>query len=390
MKKQTARICALQCVIIMLMFGLQGCVWNNNKIPTTPDSFSDGWKSHYDEMLVYKTLANEKWNIKVLNYETMEKSSLCNKPNCTHNQLDCIVQRLDGNIPVFGAGKAYYFTNDPPQIKENENGVRILQLGATLYSYDLTTNQEEKLCHVDGGFVSSQNGWLLHDGNIYYISNEFSRSYDDNGNVTGYATVGGTMRLCAVNLSNMKATDYGELYDISDLTTYYPDAPYSAECYMHGIFNNKIYFTVDLRESFDTDTMIPQFLNYVTSFDLETQTYSGEPKDYTNIERGRVRFLSKDFLAIASKNNISVYATGNKEPIVFTDDSFNEFTELSVFDNLLFCQGGMVYNLNTKEGREVANLKEKQVLDKFGESYIISESGYPDENEKKTSEQLLS
>ena len=179
------------------------------------------------------------------------------------------------------------------------------------------------------------------------------------------------MHLCAINLSDMKMIDYGQLYDVSTLKKYYPDAPYSAECYMYGIFDDKIYFTVSCRESIDKESMDIRLVNYVTYFDLKTQTYCGEPADFSSFEHGRIRWLSKDYLAITSEHQVSVKEKGKTDSIVIKNDLFNEFSNISVFDDKLFCEG-KVFDLNTLAVTDLDALKDKKVLAKYGDSYIYS------------------
>lgn len=63
--------------------------------------------------MIYKTSSfNGSYHAKVLDYETMESVSLCNKPNCSHQSTDCIIKRLGYNLPVFddwlfGEGKVF-------------------------------------------------------------------------------------------------------------------------------------------------------------------------------------------------------------------------------------------------------------------------------------------
>lgn len=378
--KQTLLFCVLSVLL------LQGC---GSQAPAAPDSVSDWFYNCSENMLVHKVGSPAGSSIRILDYGTMQDVSLCSKPNCTHKTTDCIVNRLGDNVPVFGDGKAYYFINDPILVKEDDEGKRVYQMGTTLYSYDMTTNMEEKLCHVNGGLTAGYTGWLLHDNKIYFVENEYSKNYDENGNATGiYSNVGGVMRLCAVDLSDMSVTDYGQLYDISTLIKYYPEAAYSAECYMYGVFDDKIYFTVSCRESLDRETMDIRFLNYVTYFDLKTQTYCGEPANFSNIEHGRIRWLSKDYLAIASEHQVSVTEKGKTDLIVIKNDLFNEFSNISVFDDKLFCDG-KVFDLNTLAVTEPDVLKEKNVLAKYGDSYIISNENDPEQYEKISAEKLL-
>lgn len=359
----TLTLCAV------LAFGMQGC---GAQTIATDDSFSNFFFNTTDRMHVYKP-ATVNGSISVLDYESMETASLCNKPNCNHVKADCIVYRLGRNVPVFSDEKAYYFIDDPEEIVENDDGKRVLKLGSTLYCYDMNTNLEEKICHVDGGSVASAYGWLLHNGSIYFVSNEYSRQYNENGGVTTYATVGGNMRLSSIRLSDGEITDYGKLHDVNKLMKYYPDAPYSAETYMKGLFDDKIYFTVSFRESYDYETYLVTNKNYVTYYDLNDNSYHGEPEDYANIDSGAVTFLSKDYLAVTKDHQVSVYKSGSEQPTVFADEIFNEHQSMSVLDDTLFCCG-KAFDLNTQEVRIPDGMEEKTVLARYGDFYIISET----------------
>ena len=350
----------------MLLF-LHGC---GQKAAAVPDSYSDWFYNRSDTMLVYKASSMGGSSVRLLDYESMEDVSLCNKPNCTHKTTDCIVNRLGDNVPVFGNGKAYYFINDPILVKDNDEGKRVYQLGTTLYSFDMTTNMEEKLCHVDGGLTAGYTGWLLHDNKIYFVENEYSKNYDENGNATGsYTNVGGVMRLCAVDLSDMSVTDYGRLSDIDAIKKYYPQAPYSGEAKLDGIFDGKLWISISFVA--DLSREVPEMGGYVISFDLSDNSFHGAPDDLADLDHARVRYLSADYMAVMGVQKVNVYKTGESEPITIQDDIFNLYSILSVFDDKLFCEG-KVFDLNTLAVTEPDALKDKKVLAKYGDSYIYS------------------
>ena len=360
----------LLCILPLL---ITGC---GNQAAAVPDSYSDWFYNRSDTMLVYKASSMAGSSVRLLDYESMEDVSLCNKPNCTHKTTDCIVNRLGDNVPVFGDGKAYYFINDPILVKDNDEGKRVYQLGTTLYSFDMTTNMEEKLCHVDGGLTSSDDGWLLHDNKIYFVANEYSKNYDENGNATGsYSNVGGIMRLCAVDLADMKVTDFGQLSDISTLKKYYPQAPYSGGAKLDGIFDNKLWLSISFIA--DLSTEIPEFGGYVISFDLSDNSFHGIPVDFANLDHARVRFLSADYMAVMGRQKVNVYKKGADEPITINDDIFSLYSNLSVFDDKLFCEG-KVFDLNTLSVTEPDALKDTNVLAKYGDCYIYSYFDFDD------------
>lgn len=375
-------------LLCCLPLALFGCGKPESIVPqdshTEPDSFASMYWNTTDTYHCYKSLNNQ---TEVLDYETMQVSSLCSKPNCNHNDLDCIVRRLNGNIPMLSGTNAYYFSDDGARIQEGEDGKPFLKLGSTLYRFDLATNMEEKLLHIDGMSVSYNcYGWLLHDGSVYFIGNQYGRKTDENGILTGWRNTGGEMALYSVDLATQEITNYCDLYDLSALTKYYPDAPNSGEVYMKGIFDNKIYFNVAFVEM--GEDHMATYLHYVTYFDLGTKTYHGEPEDYANIDFGSVAFASEDYLVICADKSASVYLRGEAEPLVFRDDAFNDYAKISVFDDVLFFYD-KAYMLKTGEVRTVERLANKQIVAKYGDSYIVSDEGMQTGFEKIPVSELL-
>ncbi len=322
----------------------------------------------------------------ILDYESMSNVPLCNKPNCNHKNKDCIVRRLDGNVPMFGQQCAYYFLDQEPQIEETEDGKIDLKLSSDLYCYDLRTNAESKLFHADASVSESCFGWLCHDDVIYYIDNQYGRSYDDTGTFYGYGNTGGKMSLCMVRLSDLQMTVLCELYDLEKLTEYYPLTPNSGEVNMKGLYNNKIYFNVGF-----VDEERPrgnQYCYYVTYYDLSDGTYHGTPENYGNIDFAAVTYCSANGLVICRDGEAAVTRKTDSEPVLLNDPCFNQRSVLTVIDDTLFCTG-KAFDLNTKEVREPAVLKDKSVVAKYGDSFIIADASMQSGFEKIPAEKLL-
>ena len=381
------------CIILTLSSGMQGC--SKNRFTTSnlmSDSFSNFFFNRGESTFTYK---NKSKKVSILDYETLNSALLCNVPNCNHQKEYCILQRLDRNIPVFDTEEAYYFIDDLPTIidSDDENKNQDLQLGTTLYSYNLSSNQEKKLFHINGDSSSSQHGWLLHDGKLYYVSNELSRNYDENGRILSYSNVGGNMRLKSIQLNNGEITDYGNLYDIGALSFYYPGARYSASAIIKGIYNNRIYFDVFFVEAVSDNENPPITRRYVSYYDLATNSYYSKPQDYEKIDFGSAVFVSKDYLVIANEHQISVYNPEEKQPIVFSDDIFSDYLDpsvqnMSVFDNWAFCNG-KAFNIKTKEILFLKNMENKAVISQYKDNYIISDFGLQEGFEKIPATQLL-
>lgn len=354
---------------------------NHKSGDMTADSFASTFYNTTDTAHFFRSLDGQ---TRILDFETMENVLLCNKPNCNHKSNDCIVNRLNGNVPMFSGTDTYYFIDDYPRIQEGDDGKPFLKLGSTLYRYDLTSSREEKLLYIEGVSVSDNcYGWLLHDGVIYFIGNHYSPEYDENGILTFYGNTGGKMELNAVDLSTMEIKQYGELYDLETLAQYYPNVKNSGEVYMAGVFDEKLYFNVGFAHSIESG-----YSFYVTWFDLNSKTYHGEPQDYTNIDYCSADFVSRDYLVITREGQADIYKAGREQTVTIKDDSISPWSFLSVFDDTLFlCE--KAFDLNTKESKIIDLLKEKAVVAKYDDSYVISYINKQQDFEKIPASQLL-
>lgn len=373
---------------VSVLFGtaliFSGCAAKTARSEEKYDSFSNVFSNTSDTAHCF---ISPDYQTTILDYETMKTSPLCNKPNCKHDKNDCISHRLNGKIPLFSGTNLYYFIDTGHRMAEGKDGKPYLELGSTLYRFDLMTNQEEKLFHIDGVSVSDQisYGSLLHDGTIYFIGNHFNPEYDETGLMCGYGSSGGRMELFALDLSNLTIQSCGDLYNIDALSEIYPYASHSSEVYMKGLFDNKIYFEVCFVPDSDINS---NYVNYVTWFDLDTKTYHGEPQDYANIDYCNADFVSKDYLVLTRKKQADVYIAGRAEPVILKDDCFQPPCYLSVFDDTLYYDG-KVFDLKIGKGKTLEDIYNKQVIAKYGDSYIISDIGMQSGFEKIPAEKLL-
>lgn len=332
----------------------------------------------------------------VLDYESMETSLLCKKPNCRHTGNECIIHRLNGQISVFYENCAYYFVDEPPVFIKNEEGLPDLSLHSALYRYDFGTNTEEKLMQWEGGLVAEPDyGMLLYNGTLYFMDTQLGRQYDENGVLSAYSNNGGNIRLHSVSLTDLNVTDLCDLNDISALEQYYPYAGNSGDVYMKGLYDYKIYFTVGFIESGSEEQPAGHYFyrHYATYYDLTDGKYYGVPEDYGKIDFSGVQFCSEHYAVICKTNTALVYKNGQKQPIEMSYGGFNDYAELSVADDFIFCDG-KAFDLNTKEVHEADNLNpdnpdmfSKRVIARYGDDYIVCDDAL--NFEKIPAEKLL-
>ena len=145
--------------VSLSVFSMCGCKSDSFRQETSKDSFSDIFHNFSEKD--YCIYMSTEGKTEILNYNNLENASLCSKPNCKHNGNDCVLNRLNGTIPVLDDGYAYYFVDDPPEIKANDDGVPELYLNSVFCRYDLTTNTEEQLLCIDAAVGEGNTGWLL-------------------------------------------------------------------------------------------------------------------------------------------------------------------------------------------------------------------------------------
>ena len=306
---------------------------------------------------------------------------LCSKPNCSHTEPECLERRLNGNVPLFKDGCAYYFVDDEPKIESNSEGKNDLLIGSALCRYDFTTNTEEELVHVDASVSNNCYGWMLKNNEIYFIENAYGRNYDENGILLDYGNVGGKMSLCKVSLSDRKVSELCSLFDYDAITEHLESFETSGCAYMKGVFENRIYFNV----GFFADD---RFRFYVTYYDLNDGSYHGTPENYDDIRFSYVLSATENEMVIGRDGIADVYRKGSAEPVTVEVPGLDDFGEVFVFDGTLFFENKAI-DPDTNEVRTLDGMKDKTVIAKYGESFIISDYGRQLNFEKVDAEKLL-
>ena len=286
---------------------------------------------------------------------------------------------------MFGEECIYYFVDDNPYIKQNDEGKSEWVYHSELCRYDLKTDIEKSLLSVEFEVANNYYGCMLYDDMIYFIGHRYSSSSDENSAMISATNTGGEMKLYAVHLPDMQITDLGDLYDMPELRKIYPLAPNSAEVYMKGLFDNKIYFNVGfvIEENGQYN-----YHFYVTYYDLTDGTYHGTPEDYEHIDFAAVSYASDDYLVICREAAAEVYKKGSDQPVILKDPCFNQYADVTVYDDVLFYYD-KAFDLNSGNVRQLDFMNEKEVVAKYGDSFIIADPGMQSGFEKIPAEQLM-
>ena len=363
---------------VLITLILPGCGSVQPKPVAMDQTFTDGTMLPMKDSFAFCTTNGA---VQVLDYETMKHPMLCNKPNCTHTAADCIEQRLHGNVPLFGDGCAYYFVDDEPKTDPNSEGKIDLTVGSALCRYDFASNTEEELVHVDASVSYNCYGWMLKNETIYFIENQYSRNYDENGILSDFGNIGGEMSLCSVRLSDLEVNELCALTDYEELTKHYDSYRTSGCVYMKGAYDNKIYFNVGF-------LVEDRFRFYVTYYDLNDGTYHGTPENYDDISYSYVMSATDDTMVIGRDGIADVYRKGSAEPVTIEAEGLDDFSEVFLSDGTFFFDDKAI-DLKTKEVRTLEQMKDKSIIEKYGDSFIISDYGMQSGFEKIPAEKLL-
>ena len=161
----------------------------------------------YEDGLIW--FDGSKNTVSWLDFETMESVVLCSKPNCTHNNSECIARRV-GDCPVIYNGYIYFMESDENVI-ETPDG-RKLELDSRLNRISLENSELEEVCSFNDCSVRNGNGCVLAGSTLYFCGDDMDPVQDEYGNLWT-STSGGIHSLCSVDLETGKYTNYGSIYD---------------------------------------------------------------------------------------------------------------------------------------------------------------------------------
>lgn len=242
-------IISIVIVIALLLFGC-GQATNENRIEMIDNENSQSTASRYinigeninENGMVYGNYDDVRM---YLDFETMEKSILCAKPNCMHTNSECIA-KIVGNTPIMHKDNIYFF-DIQDGIKETSKG-KEFYIDSKLKKVSLESSEVEEVSRFTDCEPCIDDGCVLINDILYFCGDDMNPTKDSYGNI-GYANAGGTHFLCSINLITGEYTNYGSIYD-GDKE--YDAADVSSSAQIRGYYNSKIYIQYSfMKEYFD-------------------------------------------------------------------------------------------------------------------------------------------
>lgn len=286
-----------------------------------------------------------------LDFASMESTPLCNKPNCTHKDSDCLAHIVTGDNnrtpPVVYQDCAYYFTQEQ-QIVEDGTQTKN-QIHSCLMKADLHTGTITKILEFTDLEAVFNANVILEEKNLYFIAENGSISFDDGG--WSYSANSGPQYLCRINLENPALENLGQVNSENDIdTTFFVEdgCSYSVhgEVQIDGVYDGNIYMHYDYADSKDTvletiesgaseDTIPWNYRNFCYSLKDNTLLESDIPYA-SNIGDGQYLYEAENQFYLASDNDTclqNITANTIFQPRIVNGKIFNSFTSpLKAYD----------------------------------------------------------
>ena len=259
---------AMVCIIFAT-----SCNSHKDNKKNTNEAFNNFYFINMNDSAIYKYDGSAY----VIDYESMESSTLCNIPNCTHSSADCIVNicKINSELPIVYNSSAYYFVNSDSFAEKN--GKSVLDLKTDIKKYDFNNNKISHVTTIDGFNMDISSGGYLIGSDYYFINTYGNPRYDDAGNVT-MTTNGGGGNLFSINFETGKVTDYGEVFDYEKLKETYPASANSTSIQITGKIDNNLFMNIHYQKEECTIEMmqngdVPPFSGETYTFNLDTHKY---------------------------------------------------------------------------------------------------------------------
>lgn len=202
----------------------------------------------YTEQVMTAQFADFRLNF--TDFDTLESTAICSKPNCPHDDPETCSAFGMGNHPVAVDGKIYFMKNDPEWGPEQ---------AVKIYSADMDGTGRIKLAEIKNCASDSLTPIAIIGKTLYFTVSE-SEFNDDGFTESGLKTV----RLCAFNCETNKAETLCEIC-----------RGYDTSAEIKGYFDGKLY----VRASYKNEKQEP--IDFSTATDEDWNAYIAEGQKIT-------------------------------------------------------------------------------------------------------------
>ncbi|MCD7810996.1 MAG: hypothetical protein LUG91_03965 [Ruminococcus sp.] len=311
-----------------------------------------------------------------IDFDSMESTVLCAKPNCTHKDSEC-VGKIIGERAFMYNDYLYYFeyTNE---LEEESNGERKLILDSKLCRVSIDSSEIEIVAEFNDCIPHDWVGYVIYNDKLFFTATDMNPVEDEYGQII-VSNVGGIHYICSIDFDTGEYKNYGSIYDGD---RQYEEAHNSSSVGITGVYNSKIYIqysflkepipTDDSSNSSDVHFTILNFEFDLSNYELEE---SSLPPSY---------FMDSDsYIYYDSENNKSILID---KGITYEFDC-NVGTTASFMNNKLFVPNEQKwYDLSDMSEYSMGEYSDYIVTTYYDGCYILI-NGY--KTVKLTEEELL-
>ena len=287
--------------IVAAAIGLSACGTTKTEdkyaIHTPDPAFFSSYSDAYENGMVYIN-AND-IAAYFLDYTSFVGAPLCNKPNCTHAQNDCIAKLVTNfgdttTPPVIYQDNVYYFTESDDIVTSEDGRDTSYAIECKLHKVDISNGEQTTVCTFDGMEATRTSGVYLDNGVLYFIAN--NGSIQDSRGAWSYFSTAGIQYMCSVDLNSGTFTNYGQINDTEKAATTLfckDNTAYgiNGDVKTLGVYDGKIWMSYSYADSVDAlydvfvstgdfpDSSTSVWHNEAVTFDLSTKelSVSSEP-----------------------------------------------------------------------------------------------------------------
>lgn len=206
-------------------------------------AFYDMAYNLYENGLLYTLAKTSGTQAYFLDYETMNSTPLCNKPNCTHTDSSCISGLCAGTflVPVIYQDSVFWFTSDYKIVDSDDGKSQEAEIKTKCMKAKLDTGTVEIFAEIDGVFMNSAIDLIIDNEKLYIIGSREVYQNPIDGTWGGFSR-SGEQYLYSINLESAEVQNYGQINDspYAENNWIYGASIFS-EVKMEGIYNNKLY-----------------------------------------------------------------------------------------------------------------------------------------------------
>lgn len=283
---------------------------------------------------------------------------LCLKPNCTHNDKDCISKIISTSgcgtdHAVINKDSIYFFTETESIEGEGKNTTYNIQ--SVLHKCDLKSGEITDVLNIsDLNCISSMN-MVINNDTIYFTASNGAYQFEDG---TWLNAGFGKQYLCSVDLTNSKFENYGlvndnEFASNNVIITENSINAVADQVIIAGVYNDKIYLYYSYVEDKNIIINAIENNNFNIDWKYEVKEFDLNTKKMNVSNEAQPICMNNNWYVNENKSDKKVIATDkNGNSVEF--DSMNELQfdcyQYSIYNDKIWdLYNGYVYDISTKE-----------------------------------------